>query len=429
MSPSTVGLLIVAVAALAWALVQRRRAGDARRALDQQAAALEAEREASEALRVSESRYRQLVESADDLIFRTDAEGRFTYVNPAVVDALGFPAEELLGRSFRERVRPDYQEQARQFYEDQRRQGIPNTYCEFPMVSRTGQEAWLGQRVQLGFEGETFTGFLAVARDITDRKLLEQALEREREQLRQIVTHAPVAMAMLDREGRHLAHSGRWLRYVGASDEPSVVGRTLQELWPDMPAKYDEVFTRALDGEVVSEPEDAVERADGSRVWMRWSVHPWRDTHGSVEGIVLAVQSIDLLVRARQSALEASRLKSEFLANMSHEIRTPMNGVIGMTRLLLDTDLTAEQREYADLIDSSGRASSTIINDILDFSKIEAGTHRSRGRSTSTSGGRCARSSAPSPRPPRPRGSSCSASSATTSPPRCAATPAACARS
>jgi PAS domain-containing protein len=129
-------------------------------------------------------------------------------------------------------VRPDYRDEARRFYADQRAQGIPNTYCEFPMVTRAGEELWVGQRVQLLTEGGRFAGLQAVARNITERKLLHEAIEREREQLRRIVTHAPVAMAMLDREGRHLAHSTRWLRYLGTED-PSVVGRTSRSCGQD----------------------------------------------------------------------------------------------------------------------------------------------------------------------------------------------------
>ena len=210
-----------------------------------------------------------------------------------------------------------------------------------------------------------------IVRDVTERRKMEIIADRERHQLHEIVKHAPVAMAMFDDQMCYVACSARWLVDYGLEDQ-DLIGRSHFEVFHDLPMTWKEAYCNCLGGETASHPEDLFLRADGSRMHIRWAVHPWREPKGRVGGVILVTERIDELVHAREAALAASQLKSDFLANMSHEIRTPMTGIIGMSELLLGTSLDETQHDYASTISSSGAALLTIINDILDLSKIEA---------------------------------------------------------
>ncbi len=144
-------------------------------------------RQQSAALEHSERSYRQMVDGVDDIIYRTDPEGRFTYVNRRVSEMLGWTAAQLVGTLYLDLIREDYRPSAARFYVHQFARRLPTTYYEFPVIAKDGREVWVGQQVRLIEEDGEVSGALAVARDITARKRTE---EQEHEQLEARVTRA-----------------------------------------------------------------------------------------------------------------------------------------------------------------------------------------------------------------------------------------------
>ena len=180
-------------------------------------------------------------------------------------------------------------------------------------------------------------------------------------------------------DGRMLACNEAFANILGFATKEDALGANATSFYEDAAARG-QYLAQLQSSKRLTHYESTIVRRDGTRIAVLENAIGAFDEQGQlveIRGFILDITARtrheEELGRARDAALESARLKSEFLANMSHEIRTPMNGVVGMAGLLLDTELTAEQRDFAGTISTSADALLTIINDILDFSKVEAG--------------------------------------------------------
>jgi len=339
---------------------------------------------AQEALRASEDRYRRIVETTSEGVWLIDAGNKTTFMNHRMAQMLGCDAEVGVGRSPFEFL----DEAGRAALAAHAQWPEPHPF-EVRFIRADGTSVWALFGATPVFDNTGgYDGLLAMVMDITDRKQAAEALEglsqrteRRERMLTTMLSSISDFAYICDREGRFLFANQPLLNLWGITLEEAV-GKNFFDLgYPDdlaeqLQRQVQEVFEmkKGVTGETF------YTNPAGLNACYEYIFSPVFGGDGTVEFVVGFTRDVTERKRAaeawrtaKDAAEAANQAKSEFLANMSHEIRTPINGVIGMTELVLDTDLTFEQRDYLTTAKVSAESLLTIINDILDFSKIEAG--------------------------------------------------------
>jgi len=366
---TTVGLLLMTTASIG---VISGLVLHLARSLDRAAASqLEAQRR----LRHS-SRYFEL---SHDMVCTAGFDGIFRELNPAWTETLGWSETELRSRPFVEFVHPDDRERTVQETACLADGGITADFSN-RYATKDGQWRWIEWKARADLEDETI---YASARDVTHRKAAEAALEGGERQTRQILATAHDAFVSIDADGVIIDWNPQAEASFGWSREEALGRELATTIIPegnrDAHRRGLARFLETGEGNAIGKRLElsAVNR-DGHEFPIELTISPLMTDRGYIFNAFLRdiserKRATEDIAAARDLALQASSTKSMFVASASHEIRTPINGVIGVSEMLLDTDLSDEQRGYAETIISSGEALVEIIDDLLDFSKIEAG--------------------------------------------------------
>ena len=235
-------------------------------------------KQASNALRQSEERYRQIVESASDVIYRTNTDGYFTFVNPVALTQIGYTEVEMMNMRYLDIIRKDFRERMEHFYTIQLMRGRKTSYRECPIVSKDGREIWIGQNVELVYENDAVVGFQSVARDITSRVMIEGELKRSEARLSIIYEFAPDAYYLTDLKGTFV-DGNRAAERVTGFQKNELIGKNMLKVGM-LPVREIAKAVKLLGKNIMGQPTGpdvfALRRKDGKEVQLEISTHPIR---------------------------------------------------------------------------------------------------------------------------------------------------------
>jgi PAS domain S-box-containing protein len=320
-----------------------------------------------------------VVEGTTDAVYAKDLRGRYVMINSVGAGFLGKPVEEVIGASDFELHPAEEAAEMRAF--EQSIIASAETHVYEKSATAAGiTRTFLSTKGPLRDGSGAIIGIFGVSHDITSRKAHEMEVRFNEQRYRSLVQATTAIVWDTPPSGKFEIPQPSWSAFTGQTFEELRDWGWLDAVHPEDRSETGRVWSAAVATRGIYEVEHRLETADGGYRNMMVRAVPILSEDGAIAqwiGVhtdITAQKTAEAeMRRAKETAEAATRAKNDFLATMSHEIRTPMNGVIGMAGLLLGTPLVRDQREYAEVIQSSGEALLAIINDILDFSKIEAG--------------------------------------------------------
>ncbi|MDB6150472.1 MAG: domain S-box protein [Chthoniobacter sp.] len=338
------------------------------------------QKRAERAAKEREAQFRDLFDEAPVAYHELDPEGRILRVNKTELAMLGYTAEEMVGRKVADFI-VDADSEAEILRQLRGAVRLESYQRTFRMKGGKKVPVLMRHKLITGPEGQV-SGMRSTLQDISALKRIEEDLREAEEKYRSIFEHAIEGIFQSTPEGSYMSVNPALASIYGYESTEELmrsVTHIALQLYVD-PNRRAEFAAIISEKGAVRDFESEVWRKDGTSIWVSERARAVRDAdgkllyyEGTVEDVTARRETEKTIRHARDAALESARLKSQFLANMSHEIRTPMNGIIGMTGLLMDTELSPKQRDFTQTISGSAEALLTIINDVLDFSKIEAG--------------------------------------------------------